>query len=171
MPSTLPPGVFWAEDVEALEADPVARLAQARKYMPIPVAFREAATALRILILDQTKQRTDGSDLLSELYVTAAQANFLLATPFVPGAGSRYNVAATIPKHVWQRLPMPYPAIGYRRLRLLTPTDCDWLVVAWGEPEAHVSAQEYHRAVWDEYVAKCSRERRSADRPRRPARR
>ena len=94
----------------------------------------------------------DGSDLLSQLYVTAAQENFLLATPYVPGIGSRYNVAAAIPKGVWQQLPMPYAAIGYRHLPLLTRTDCDWLVVAWGEPDRHSSAQAYHQSVWDHYV-------------------
>jgi hypothetical protein len=156
MPSIVSPGVFWAEDLETLEADPAARLALARDYQPIPAAFQEAATALRALILSHCREQPDGRDLLSELYLTAAQENFLLATPHVPGVGSRYNVATTIPKSVWLGLPMPYSAIGYRRLPLLEPTDCDWFVVAWGEPAAHVSAQDYHRSLWDEYVARSS---------------
>ena len=157
MPSTVPAGVFWSEDYEVLEADPAARLAAAHKYMPLPAAFREAAEALRALIKTRARQQDDVRDLLSELYLTAAQGDFLLATPHIPGIGSRYNVASTIPRSVWQRLPMPYSAIGYEHLPLLNRTDCDWFVVAWGEPDRHVSAQEYHQAVWDKYVAQCRR--------------
>jgi hypothetical protein len=171
MPSTVPPGVFWAEDLEELEADPAARLALAQRYMPLPAAFREAAEALRILILTHTQQQADGTDLLSQLYVAGAQENFLLGTPSIVGGGSAYSVAATIPKDVWLRLPMPYTAIGYRHLPLLTQTDCDWFVVAWGEPDAHVSAQEYHQAMWNEYAVRAGRERWIGNRPRRPARR
>jgi hypothetical protein len=107
------------------------------------------------MLLSSAREMADGSDLLSQLYVTAAQENFLMATPYVPGIGSRYNVAAAIPRDVWQRLPMPYAAIGYRHLPLLTRTDCDWLVVAWGEPDRHSSAQAYHQSVWDYYVEQC----------------
>lgn len=171
MPSTVPAGVFWADDMEQLDADPVTRLDLARQYMPLPAAFREAAEALRVLILEQTKQQTDGRDLLSELYLTAAQENFLLGTPSLVGVGSAYNVATAIPKEVWLRLPMPYTAIGYRCLPLLTRTDCDWFVVAWGEPDTHLSAQAFHQSVWDEYATRASRERWIGNRPRRPARR
>ena len=153
MPLTMPAGVFWADDVEFLEGDPVERLALARKYLPLPAAFRETATALRVLIVSSSRQLADGSDLLTQLYVSAAQENFLLATPYVPGVGPSYNVAASIPRTIWQRLPMPYAVIGYRHLPLLNRTDCDWLVVAWGEPDTHSSAQAYHQSVWDDYVA------------------
>ena len=156
MPQTAPAGVFWIDDLEKVEVDPAERLALARKYMPLPAAFREAATALRAMVLSSAREMADGSDLLSQLYVTAAQENFLMATPYVPGIGSRYNVAAAIPRDVWQRLPMPFAAIGYRHLPLLTRTDCDWLVVAWGEPDRHSSAQAYHQSVWDYYVEQYS---------------
>jgi hypothetical protein len=139
--------------------------------MPLPAAFREAAEALRILILTHTQQQADGTDLLSQLYVVGAQESFLLGPPSVLGEGSSYSVAATIPKDVWLRLPMPYTAIGYRHLPLLTQTDLDWFVVAWGEPNAHVSAREYHQAVWDDYATRAGRERWIGNRPRRPARR
>jgi hypothetical protein len=153
MPATVPSGVFWADDVQTLENDPEARLATARVYLPLPAAFREAATALRALILARSKQSADGSDLLSQLHLIAAQESFLLATSYVPGVGPSSNVAATIPRHVWQQLPMPYEVIGYQYLSLLDWTDCRWLVAAWGEPDAHCSARDYHQAVWDDYVA------------------
>ena len=157
MPLTVPAGVYWINDVESLEGDPAERLALARRYLPLPAAFREAATALRALILSSSMRPVDGTDLLAQLYVTAAQESFLLATPYVPGVGPRYNVAASIPRDVWQRLSMPYAAIGYRHLPLLNRTDCDWLVVAWGEPDTHSTAQAYHQSVWDAWaVAQCS---------------
>jgi len=125
--------------------------------LPLLAAFREAASALRAMILSAARHGADGDDLLSQLYVTAAQANFLLTTPNVPGVGSRYDLAASIPKTIWQRLPMPYAAIGYRHLHLLTHTDCDWLVVAWGEPDRHTTARAHHQAVWDACVAEYKR--------------
>ncbi|MBT8477517.1 MAG: hypothetical protein KJO06_01275, partial [Gemmatimonadetes bacterium] len=97
-----------------------------------------------------------------------AQQDFLFGTPSILGVGSAYSLATTIPKDVWLRLPMPYAAIGYRYLPLLTQTDHDWFVVAWGEPDTHSSAQEYHRAVWDEYATRASRERWIGSRTRPP---
>ena len=52
---------------------------------------------------------------------------------------------------------MPYAEIGYRHLRLLTHTDCDWLTVAWGEPGRHSTARAHHQAVWDACVAEYMR--------------
>ena len=153
MPATVPSGVFWADDIQTLEEDPEVRLAAAQVYLPLPAAFREAATALRALIRARSKQSADGSDLLSQLYLIAAQESFLLATPHVPGVGPSSNVAITIPGQVWQQLPMPYAVIGYHYLPLLDWTDCRWFVAAWGEPDTHCSAQDFHQAVWDEYVA------------------
>ncbi len=153
MPTTVPSGVFWADDIQTLEDDPEARLATAQVYLPLPAAFREAATALRALILVRSKQSADGGELLSQLYLIAAQESFLLATSYVPGAGPSSNVAATVPRRVWQQLPMPYKVIGYQYLPLLDWTDCRWFVAAWGEPDTHCSAQDYHHAVWDDYVA------------------
>jgi len=157
MPQTVPPGVFWVDDFEQLEVNPTKRLLLARKYLPLPAAFREAATALRAMILSAARHQADGDDLLSQLYVTAAQENFLLTDPNVSGVNSPYKLASSIPKTIWQQLPMPYSAIGYRRLRLLTPTDCDWLVGAWGEPDRHSTARAHHQAVWDACVAEYTR--------------
>lgn len=157
MTVAVPAGVFWLDEDDALDTGPAERLVLARKYMPLPAAFREALEAIRALILANTKQRFDASDLLSQLYVTAAQESFLLSTAYIPGVSSRYDIAASIPRNVWQQLPMPYADIGYRHLPLLTLTDYRWLVVAWGEPDAHRSAQAYHQAVWDYYVEKYRR--------------
>ena len=154
MPPMAPAGVFWIDDIAPLEARPEERLELARKYMPLPAAFREAATALRALILDPYRRQVDGEDLLSDLYLVAAQENFLLAPAKLPGVGSAYNVASTIPRHIWQDLPMPYASIGYRNLPLLSWTDRDWLAAAWGEPDRHSTARQYHEAVWYEYLVR-----------------
>jgi hypothetical protein len=157
--STVPPGVFWIDDIAPFKADPAERLSEARKYMPLPAAFREAATALRTMIQDPSRVASEGEDLLTELYRTAAQENFLLAPASLPGVGSPYNVATTIPRHVWQGLPMPYRSIGYRELPLLSWEDRHWLAVAWGEPDRHCPAREYHEPVWHDYLARYLRSR------------
>lgn len=154
-----PAGVFWIDDIAPLEANPEDRLVLARKYMPLPAAFREAATALRAMILDPSRQQKDGPRLLEELHRTAALENFLLAPDGSATVESPYNVAATIPRHVWEGLPMPYRSIGYRYLPLLTWEDRGWLSVAWGEPDRHCSAREYHEAVWHEYLDRYLRSR------------
>jgi hypothetical protein len=154
MPPMAPAGVFWIDDIAPLEAKPEERLSLARKYMPLPAAFREAATALRALILDPHRRQVGGEDLLRDLYLVAAQENFLLSPVKLPGVGSAYHVASTIPRHVWEALPMPYAAIGYRNLPLLSWTDRDWLAVAWGEPDRHTTARAYHEAVWNEYLVR-----------------
>jgi hypothetical protein len=151
---TAPAGVFWIDDIAPLKANPDERLALARKYMPLPAAFREAATALRAMIMDPDRHASAGESLLTELYRTAAQENFLLAPVRLPGVGSSYSVAATIPRHVWQALPMPYASIGYRELPLLNWEDRNWLLVAWGEPDRHSTARAYHEAVWYEYLVR-----------------
>jgi hypothetical protein len=152
MPAIVPTGVFWVDEEDALD-DPGARLAMARQYLPLPAAFREAVEALRDLIRAHSGRSADHSDLLSQLYLTAAQQDFLLATPDVPGVGPCYSVIMTIPKRAWLELPMPYAIIGYRHLPLLTRADHRRLVAEWGEPDSHCSARDHHRAVWDEYVA------------------
>lgn len=151
MHTSVPAGVFWLDDAEALR-DSNERLRLARQYMPLPAAFREAAAALRALILEGARKMSDGSDLLAQLHRTAAQENFLYAEPFVSGFGSAYNVASNIPRVVWEELEMPYQAIGYRDLPLLNRADQEWMAVAWGEPSDHRSARIYHQATWDDCV-------------------
>ena len=158
MPPEAPAGVFWIDDIAPFEADPEERLALARRYMPLPAAFGEAATALRVMIRDPSRQQSIGQQLLEELHRTAALENFLLAPAEVSAVGSPYNVAASIPRHVWEGLPMPYASIGYRHLPLLSWEDRGWLSVAWGEPDRHCSAREYHEAVWYEYLVRYLRQ-------------
>jgi hypothetical protein len=159
MTSTIPAGVFWIDDLTPFESAPERRLTLASRYMPLPAAFQEAATALRAMVRDPGWQEREGKKLLEELYRTAARESFLLSPIDLPHVGSPYNVAASIPREVWERLPMPYREIGYRQLPLLTMEDRDWLRVAWGEPGRHRSAREYHAAVWNEHLARFIRAR------------
>ena len=153
MHTSVPAGVFWLDDVEALR-DSRERLRLARQYMPLPAAFREAAISLRALILEGARQMSDGSDLLAQLHRIAAQENFLYAEPYVTGFGPAYNVASNIPRRVWEELEMPYQAIGFRELPLLNRADGSWMEVAWGEPAEHCSARVYHQATWDDCVVR-----------------
>lgn len=159
MPSTIPAGVFWIDDMTPYESAPQRRLSLARRYMPVPAAFQEAAAALRAMIRDPSLQASEGERLLKELYRTAAQESFLLSPIGLPDVGSPYNVAASVPREVWEGLPMPYREIGYRGLPLLTMEDRDWLRVAWGEPDRHLSGREYHAAVWKDYLDRYTRSR------------
>lgn len=134
---------------------PEARLQNARKSMPLPAAFKEAAIALRALVRERRKQKQDYTDLLSELHRTAAQENFLGSTLYLeeiqePG----YNVAASIPREIWESLDIPYHEIGYEELDLLNKTDKKWLVETWGDPARHRSARQLHAEVWNGAVAR-----------------
>jgi len=159
MPSTIPAGVFWIDDITPFESEPERRLDLARKYLPLPAAFQEAATALRAMIRNPYLQEREGEHLLEELHRAAAQESFLLAPVEALEVASPYNVAASIPRRVWEWLPMPYREIGYRHLPLLSPEDRDWLRVAWGEPDSHRPAREYHQATWNEYLGRYLRSR------------
>jgi hypothetical protein len=159
MTSTIPAGVFWIDDLTPFESAPERRLTLASRYMPLPAAFQEAATALRAMVRDPALQEHEGPQLLEKLYRTAARESFLLSPIDLPHVGSPYNVAASVPRAVWETLPMPYREIGYRRLPLLTMEDRDWFRVAWGEPDRHQSAREYHADVWKDYVDRYTRSR------------
>jgi hypothetical protein len=146
-------GVFWADHIRTLKHDPHSRLAIAREYLPLPAAFREAAIALRALIRARRKSGENAEGLLADLYRLAAQNSLLLDTPYIEGIGPGFNVAESIRRETWERLDMPYRSIGYGKLVLLNKSDRKWLIDAWGEPERHLSAQEFHRAHWESAVA------------------
>ena len=150
----VPPGVFWADHIKTLKDNPEARLTVAQDYQPLPAAFREAAIALRALIRERRKSKREYKDFLLGLYRTAATENFLLGTPYLEGIGPGFNIAADIPRDVWQQLELPYEEIGYEKLELLNKTDVKWLVEAWGEPSTHQIAQQFHKALWKDAVQK-----------------
>ena len=49
--------LFWADAIKGTQADPAARFAMAKRHLPLPTAFREAAIALRAMIRAKRKAR------------------------------------------------------------------------------------------------------------------
>ena len=139
------------------------RLRKGIKAMPLPAGFREAAKALRSLIRTERKQHGDYSALLRDLYRTAATESFLLGTPYIDGIGPGYNVAASVPRETWEALEFPYDQIGCDKLGLLNKTDRKWFLEAWGEPQQHQSAQQFHHSKWSAFVADYRRGREQQD--------
>lgn len=151
----VPEGVFWADHIRTLRESPPARLVCALEHLPLPAAYREAAIALRALIRNKRKQADDWESELATLYNLAAEASFMLDTPYIEGIGPGYNVACSISIETRASLTYPYSEVGYKNVALLNKTDCKWLVEAWGEPFHHRCPQDFHRDVWDDAVSKC----------------
>lgn len=112
----VPPGVFWADFLATLKDYPMQRLSVAIKHLPLPAAFREAATAIRALIRERRKTKEPYADLLAFLYTLAAQHSLLLDTPYIDGIGPGFNVAESISHDCWAALPMPYEDTGHSKL-------------------------------------------------------
>lgn len=133
-PRSPPSRVPIADPIKGLRSGSARRLRDARRAMPTPHGFREAAIATRALIRERRKSGEDDGDLLVYLYFLAAHHDFLLRTPYVEGIGPGINVAEKIPARVLRELDFPYWEVGFDELALLNKTDKRWLVARWGEP-------------------------------------
>lgn len=146
--------------------DPSIRLEAALHDLPLPASFRSAAIALRAII---RKKKKDGSDFesdLRQLYLLLAREDFLLRMHYFEDLGPGYNVAASIPRKEWESLDMPYEQIGFNELSA-TKTDVKWFVEAWGNPQNHRSAQDFHKKEWERAVRKYRKRRQQEDEKRR----
>jgi len=136
-----PEGVFWADHIKTLYDRPADRLDFARRYLPLPGAFREALTATRALIRKSRKAGEDTRPLLEELYQLAALNFYLNRRDRVDGLPA-WNVVGVITAEEIASLRFWYDEIGYEVLDTLKPTDRKWLVEAFGEPGAHRDPRE-----------------------------
>lgn len=148
--SDLDSGQFWADRIKSHYGEPVERLRIALENLPLPGAFREAATATRALIRERRKREESWSDELRLLYWLAAVMS--LSVPYSdalrePG----FNVMETIPGEVIQGLCFSYDELGYNKLALLNRTDMKWLEESWGSPANHSTLHDIHHSVWKEY--------------------
>jgi hypothetical protein len=145
----VPNGIFWADFIKTLRDRPRARLKIACDYLPLPAAYEEACVALRGIIRAARKQGTPYEADLRHLYRLTTERDLLLHVPYIQEFGEPgFNVAASIPREVVDRLDMPYADIGYSALNA-PKTDAKWFAEVWGEPRQHISAHEYHHAVWE----------------------
>jgi hypothetical protein len=143
-------GEFWADRIKETRSKPMERLSLALENLPLPAAFRESAIALRALIREKRKTGDTYIEELSMLYWLAAIDSFSIPRSEVlkqPG----YNVMEFIPGKLLKTLPFDYKSLGYEQLSLLKQTDIKWVVEAWGEPKAHSTLHQIHKAIWEEY--------------------
>lgn len=148
-------GQFWADRIKQLRDQPEARLQLAVEHLPLPGAFREAAIALRALIRGRRKAKRGCEDLLKRLYELAAVESFFYATPYSREINlPAHNIAETVRRDEWQLIAYDYPTLGYRKLSLLTKSDCKWLVEAWGEPKQHTIARALNPQLWETFVTR-----------------
>ena len=121
-----------------------------RARVPLPVAFRRIAIAIRTDIRARRKEKVDATDLLSKLYQWAVIENFFEHVEWGKIVDERILHPTTRP--FIKRLKAPYDTIGYANLALLKKTDVKWLVEAFGEPETHSTARDANLELWQEAV-------------------
>ncbi len=143
-------GEYWADKSKQARANPRERLGIAMKMLPLPEAFRDAALAVRTLIREANKAKEPTDRLVELLYWLAAIASF--GIPYAertrqPGA----NVMEVASGAEIASLPFTYGELGYTRLDLLTATDRQTIVTAWGEPGEHSTLNELHPELWARY--------------------
>lgn len=143
-------GEFWGDAIAKLKDDPKARLDMAFRHLPLPGAFHQAAVALRSIIRDKRKQKSDYLSELTQLYHLAAILSFSI--PYAPRLKQPgYNVFACVPFAEFQRMSLTWQTLGCEKLDLLSKTDRRWMFEAWGEPPCHTTAHEKYQSLWDRY--------------------
>lgn len=151
-------GDIWADRIKEHRHSPKRRLETALENLPLPAAFGEAAKALRTVIRKKRKENINYEDELAFLYWLAAIESFRLDyAPNLKEPG--FNVVQEIPGAKIKSLSFSYRDLGYENLRLLTKTDCKWIVDAWGEPDQNVTLYDLHSGVWKEYEKKLIQKR------------
>lgn len=141
---------FWADRIKVLRSDSTERLNLAIENLPLPAAFREAATATRALIREARKHSSPFDSQLTLLYWLAAVFSF--GIPYSKKLGlPGYNVMAAVPGAVLKDLSFSYSHLGYEKLTLLSKTDVKWLIECWGQPESHSTLHVMHNDIWRKY--------------------
>ena len=124
-------GEFWADAIGKLKDHPSERLDMAKRHLPLPAAFREAATSLRAIIRQNRTQKTDCRRALEELYLLATIWSFCV--PYAPRLQQPgYNVLERVPFSEFESMSLTWETLGYEKLELLSKTDRGWMREAWG---------------------------------------
>lgn len=128
----------WRDEVKALRD--AGRFQEAlslcsRQY-PRMLAFRQTLITLR----SQLKSGDEApEEALTEIYRTAILAGLAKAGHQPPGADDATTgelPRIDDPRGYWNEL-------GYRKLDLLTKTDCSLLIRYWGEPQSHIDINRF----------------------------
>lgn len=124
-------GVFWADAIKDMRDDPEKRLAFAKRHLPLPAAFREAAIALRSIIRSLRKAKSPVKSQLSELHLLAAVASLGV-----------YDDLDSTPYAKVIALDLTPSSLGWDELPLLTASDRKWMAEAWSPPVRHTTAYD-----------------------------
>lgn len=150
--SKSPANVTWTEVENAIRNRPEEGLTMALAWQP-RAAWHAAMKAIRTLIRDKRKSNEDDSAELFLLYASAAIDSL---TPHFSKKCQRQGaeIADAIPRSVFEGLQITYDKLGYEKLRLLSLTDIQWIVEAWGEPSTHSTLYEMEKRIWEKWENK-----------------
>jgi hypothetical protein len=121
---------FWADAIKEARADPAAGLAMAKKHLPLPAAFREAAIALRAMIRAKRKDDQAIEIELGELHRLAAIASL-----------ANYDSLEITCFATIEALDLSPKALGWDELPLLNKTDVKLMAEIWPPPSKHTTAE------------------------------
>lgn len=127
---------FWADAIKDTYDDPARRLAMAKRNLPLPAAFQEAAIALRAMIRVNRKSRAPFEAELTELHKLAAIASL-----------APYDPLDITPFAVIEKLDLAPANIGWDELPLLNKTDRQWMSETWPSPARHVTGESLYPEV------------------------
>lgn len=142
-------GKFWADAINDVHDDPCARIAIARRHLPVPAAFREIAIGLRALIRKARKERAEYEPWLRELHHFAAISSWSLPYNEIAQAPG-FNVLERTPYARLAGLDLSWDTIGCDELPDLNKTDRTLMRQIWGEPRRHTTANALYRDLWIE---------------------
>jgi hypothetical protein len=127
-----------------------ARLDNAISYLHLPAAYKDILISLRMIIRIKRKKCLEIQSELKTLYKYACQYNFFNAEPYLKKAHEpAFNLEEVIDKDYFNTLPIPYSALGYKKITELNKTDVKWLVSEFGEPKSHNTVAQFHRTERD----------------------
>ena len=117
---------FWADAIRQTYDDSAARLAMAKRHLPLPAAFREAALALRATIRAHKKSSADFDAELRELHHWAAVESV-----------ANYSELEITPFAEISALDLRPEVLGWNELSLLNQTDRKLMSERWAAPTQH----------------------------------
>ena len=127
---------FWADAIKDTYDDPGRRLEMAKRNLPLPAAFREAAIALRAIIRDKRKLGEPFQGELLELHQLAAVASL-----------APYDPLDITPYAKISELDLSPTRIGWDALSLLNKTDRTLMAEVWCAAGQHVSGEALYPQI------------------------
>jgi hypothetical protein len=141
---------FWADAIKNTHDDPAARLVMAKRNLPLPAAFREAAIALRAMIRAKKKAGEDFGDELRELHRWAAIQS--IAT---------YDQLDVTPFLKIEALDLEPITLGWDELAVLNQTDRKQMAERWPTPSQHTTGAALYPKIRDGGQKQLARQRKA----------